>query len=48
MVILGLGVIWAIFKRLENSPCAIHLLQNSYNHEHTTLVDSFKDVAGKS
>jgi len=33
LVILGMGVIWAIFKILGNSPFAIHLLKNSDNQE---------------
>jgi len=34
LVILGMGVIWAIFKILGNSRLAIHLLKNSDNQEH--------------
>jgi len=47
-VILGMGVICAIFRRLGNSPFAIHLLKNSDNHEDKLLAESFKTFAGMS
>ena len=43
-VILGMGVICAIFRRLGNSPFAIHLLKNSENHED----EIFENFAGMS
>jgi len=47
-VILGMGVICAIFRRLGNSPFAIHLLKNSDNHEDKLLAGFFKNFAGMS
>jgi len=40
-VILGMGVICAIFRRLGNSPFAVHLLKNSDNHEDKVLAEIF-------
>ena len=37
-VILGMGVICAIFRILGNSPFAIHLLKISDNHEDKLLL----------
>jgi len=39
-----MGVILAIFKRLGNSPFAIHLSKNSDNHEDTLLTEIFKTL----
>jgi len=47
-VILGTGVICAIFRRLGKSSFAIHLLQNSDNHEDKLLAEIFKNFAGMS
>jgi len=47
-VILGMGVICAIFRRLGNSPFAIHLLKNSDNHEDQLLAAILKNFAGMS
>jgi len=47
-VILGMGVICAIFRRLGNSPFAIHLLRNSDNNEDKLLAEIFKNIAGMS
>jgi len=47
-VILGTGVICAIFRRLGNSPFAIHLLKNSDKHEDKLLEETFKNFAGMS
>ena len=47
-VILGMGVICAIFKTIGNSPFAIHLLKNSHNHEDKLLAEIFKNFAGMS
>jgi len=47
-VILGMGVICAICRRLGNSPFAIHLLKNSDNHEDKLLAETFKNFAGMS
>jgi len=47
-VILGMGVICAIFRRLGNSPFAMHLLKNSDNHEDKLLDEIFKNFAGMS
>ena len=40
-VILGMGVICAIFRRLGNSPFGIRLLKNSDNHEDKLLAEIF-------
>ena len=45
-VILGMDVICAIFRRLGNSPFAIHLLKISDNHEDKLLAEIFKNFAG--
>jgi len=47
-VVLGMGVIYAIFRRLGNSPFAIHSLKNSDNHEDKLLAEIFKNFAGMS
>jgi len=36
------------FRRLGNSPFAIHLLKNSDNHEDKLLAEIFKNFAGMS
>jgi len=43
-----MGVIYAIFRRLENSPFATHLLKNSDNHEDKLRAEIFKNLAGMS
>jgi len=43
-VILGMGVICAIFRRLGNSPFSIHLLKKSDNHEDKLLAEIFKNL----
>jgi len=47
-VILGMGAICAIFRRLGNSPFATDLLRNSDNHLHELLAEIFKNFAGMS
>jgi len=47
-VILGMGVICTISRRLGNSPFAIYLLKNSDNHEDRLLAEIFKNFAGMS
>jgi len=47
-VILGVGLIFAILRRLGNSPFATHLLKNSGNHEDKLLAEIFKNFAGMS
>jgi len=47
-VIVGMGVICAIFRRLGNLPFAIHLLKNSDTHEDKLLAEIFKNFAGMS
>jgi len=47
-VILGMGVICAIFRRLGNSPFGIRLLKNSDNHEDKLLAEIFQNFAGMS
>jgi len=47
-VILGMGVICEIFRRLGNSPFASHLLKNSDNHEDKLLAEIFKNFAEMS
>jgi len=47
-IILGMGVICAIFRRWGNSPFAIHLLKNLDNHEDKLLAEIFKNSAGVS
>jgi len=41
-----MGIIWAIFKVLGNSPFPIHLLNNSDNQEDKTLAEILKNLAG--
>jgi len=43
-----MGVIWAIFKILGNSPFAIHLLKNSDNQDDKLLADIFENFVGMS
>ena len=43
-----MGAVCAIFRRLRNSPFAIHLLKNSDNHEDKLLAEIFKNFAGMS
>jgi len=43
-----MGVICAIFRRLENAPFATHLLKNSDNYEDKLLAEIFKNFAGMS
>jgi len=47
-VILGMGVICAISRRLGNSPFAIHLFKNLDNHEDKLLAEIFRNFAGMS
>jgi len=47
-VILGMGVICAIFRRLGNLPFTIHLLKNSDDHEDKLLAEIFESFAGMS
>jgi len=47
-VILGMGVIYAIFRRLGNSSFVIHLFKNTDNHEDNLMAEIFKNFVGMS
>ena len=47
-LILSIGEIWAIFKRLGNSPFAIHLLKNPDNQDDKLPAEIFKNFSGMS
>jgi len=45
---LGIGVMWAVFQEIWNSPVVMHLLKNLDNHSDPMQLAIFKNLDGMS